>query len=31
MARTQKVRAPRGCLRVFPQLSQMISGLLTLV
>ena len=31
MPRTQKVRAPRGDLRVFPQFSRMIRELLTLV
>ncbi len=30
MARTQKVRLPRGNLRVFPQLSRMIRELLIL-
>jgi hypothetical protein len=31
VARTQKVRAPQGDLRVFPQLSRMIRELLTSV
>ena len=31
MARTQKVQAIRGDLRVFPQLSHMFKELLTLV